>query len=97
MSILIINEKVFLSNIIPRPKINIQSKLGVMRNIGIWLGSFSTAGVSVFQMKNFDPSTMAFWETILGALVFTIAGAVGGYFIHFRINKILKRWTGIGK
>lgn len=62
-----------------------------MKDIGIWIGSFSTAGLSVFQMENFNPATLAFWETVLGIAIFTIAGGIGGFYIHQRLEKLLNK------
>lgn len=79
-------------------------KTGSMKNFWSGVASYGIAVPSVFQMKNFDPTTLAFWETIVGMLVFIIVLGTALWLVQenmkeFKgriISKFRKKWNGTG-
>lgn len=66
-------------------------------NIGLYIGTFSTSAICVFEMKNFNPFTLAFWATIIGVCVLSfIFGSVGSALTR-TIKKELKQWHGTSR
>jgi hypothetical protein len=63
------------------------------------IGSVIAAGIvgqtGVFEMKNFDPFTIAFWATLVGLILFAVLASFAGESIQDKLNQI--RWHGIGK
>ena len=68
-----------------------------MKDVGFYIGSFSTAGVGVFQMTNFNPFTISFYATLTGIFLFSLIVGVLGAAFFGRIKKQVNQWRGIGQ
>ena len=68
-----------------------------MKNLGLYIGSFSTAGVGVFQMTDFCVWHLSFWATLTGIFIFSLIGGILGASLFGKINKQISKWRGIGQ
>lgn len=67
-----------------------------MKNICVSIGSYGTAITSAFQLKNFDPTTLVFWGAVIGILVLSALGAIGGNLIYKKFNNLFSKKHAVG-
>lgn|GEM_PF-7052882 len=68
-----------------------------MKNIGLYLGSYSVAGIGVFEMQNWNPFTIAFWATLTGICFYSLIGGALGAALFKSIKHKIKQWHGTGQ
>jgi hypothetical protein len=68
-----------------------------MKSLFISIGAYSTALANVFQMNNFNPTTLIFWTTITGVFIWSVIGGLVGLLFFDVIGKFKNKWIGIGQ